>query len=441
MSTSPRSDISLGILIVGAIINFCLTAYEITVLKELRNKMKRYSNLPMAFAIVPTLRARKATNPRDLCYGFYGVLKAEGLSQLKKPDYEKEERQVFKEFLLDLLRWDGRALALLLDCCKFEEPSWAPDWRMASKQSWLNNEYFYGLSDTWATTKSSPHFDITDDEVGIIVYGKMVNNASIVWTSAEMTLEGDKGANSEAEIELWNLKILMDWLSVGLQEYLDSEVIDIPLVKQLQVFEALEAELAFDSTAAEDELFSTAINALKDLKSLRKLSNGFISWFKALRPFLNLRNDGFPKEENNNSQQDVTDEQALLNDWSRTIQCYRRLLDSHQAILYHRRICSEIIGRRLLFIFSSSNGVHCGTGSIAMEMGDKLYLISGLPVPILLRGVGSRSCVLNKVKSEREAFAVVGPVFISRMMRGEIWPKAGKDEQLTKEQLSQFYLV
>jgi hypothetical protein len=429
---------SLSIITVVSVINLFLIIYAASILRQLWTNMKRYSTLPMAFATIPTLRARKASDPRDLCYGFYGVLKAEGLTQLEAPDYSQDPRNVFRVFLLDMLQWDGRALVLLLDCCNFKGPSWSPDWRLTTKQSWVNEKYFYNLSSDRATRNSSPHFDITDDQSGLFVYGKEVRNGIIVWRSTDMTTEDATGEDHMNEAEIWNLKVLMDWLRVGMQEDMTNETNTIPLRKQIRIFEALEADLVSSSAREEETALSSAIQAIADIRSLAKLSNGFISWLQVIEPYLFPKlKDSVKSEEAH--EQDVTNS-ILENAHYLAIECYKKLLKSDKAILYHRRICSEIASRRRLFVFSSGQGTHFGTGSIATEVGDRLCLLSGLPVPMLLRSLGSRSYVRNGVTSEAEAFSVIGPAFISKMMRGEFWPK-DKDGSLTKEELYRFYLV
>ena len=112
---------------------------------------------------------------------------------------------------------------LLLDCCNFEEPSWSPDWRLTTQQSWVNEKYFYDLSSDRATWNSSPHFDITDDRSGLFVYGKEVNNGIVVWRSTDITTENAAGEGHEKEAEIRNLKVLMDWLRVGMQEHMTTE--------------------------------------------------------------------------------------------------------------------------------------------------------------------------------------------------------------------------
>jgi hypothetical protein len=437
-SLQTDNDESLGLRIVILLINLVFTSYSIGILMALWTNMKRYSTLPMAFATIPTLRAKKASDPRDLCYGFYGVLRAEGLAQLEAPDYGQDPRSVFKEFFLDLLQWDGRALVLLLDCCNYKEPSWSPDWRLTSQQSWLNEKYFYDLSSDRATQNSSPHFAITDDRSGLFVYGKEIHNGIIVWRSTDITTEDTSEEGQKKEAEIWNLKVLMDWLRVGMQDHMKTEADTVSLSKQIRIFEAVEASLVSSSVSEEETVLSSAINAINELRSLAKLSNGFISWLKVIEPYLFPMFYDSVKSEGANEQYltDIMAENAAY----LAFECYKKLLESDKAILYHRRICSEIAGRRRLFIFSSSQGVYFGTGSIAAEVGDRLCLVSGLPVPMLLRNLGFKSYARNGVVSESKAFSVVGPAFISRMMRGEFWPK-DKDGSLTKEELTQFYLV
>jgi hypothetical protein len=388
---------------------------SIHIMRTLQDNMKKYSRLPMGFAVIPILRERKARDSRDLCYGLYGVLEVEGLTHLTLPDYHKDPRAVFREFLLDLLQWENAALVLLLDCCSFEEPSWSPDWRVATRQSWLDERYFYGISPVSATPRSLPYFESTDDRRSLFVYGIEANDAEVIWTS-DLAAEVDWGEEC--------LSILLDWIRIGLRRRLGT-IETVPTREQVRVFEALEASLFTDGNII------TSPAEYNVQKARAHLSSGFKTWFTLVEPY-------------------VTSESATegTSDGQEPTTCYEKIMASERAREYHVKICKQISGKRRLFLFSSSKGVDFGTGSQAVEVGDIIYLVSGLPVPIILRRSGiSREYSRNGRTGEAEGLTVVGPAFVPGLMKGEAWPKPdwlkGKWKQppLARERLKEICLV
>jgi len=335
----PQVSLIIYVALLGPVHSWCAW-FSIRIMSALLKSMKMYSRLPMGFAVIPILRARKATDPRDLCYGLYGVLEVEGLTHLTEPDYRKDPRAVFREFLLDLLQWENAALVLLLDCCSFEEPSWSPDWRVATRQSWLDEKYFYGISTTSATPRSLPYFESTDDGRSLFVYGVEANNAEVIWTS-DLAADRDWG-------EEW-LNILLDWIRIGLRRRLGT-IDAVPIREKVRVFEALEAVLFRDGSLVTSP---TEYNAQK---ALAHLSSGFKTWFTLVEPYVTSHDTGTAEQES-------------------TTGCYEKIVASQRALEYHVKICKQIAGKRRLFLISSSKGVDFGTGSQTVEVGDIVYLI------------------------------------------------------------------
>jgi hypothetical protein len=406
------------VVLLGPVHSWCAW-FSIRVMHALQKNMKMYSRLPMGFAVIPILRARKATDPRDLCYGLYGVLEVEGLTHLAEPDYHKDPRTVFREFLLDLLQWENAALVLLLDCCSFEEPSWAPDWRVATRQSWLDEKYFYGISTVSATPRSLPYFESTDDGRCLFVYGVEANDAGVIWAS-DLAAERDWGEEC--------LNTILDWIRTGLRERLGT-IDTVPVREQVRIFEALEAILFRDRN-----LISSP-RAHNAQKALAHLSSGFKTWFTLVEPYV-TSGAANPEHDSGTAEREST------------ISCYEKIVASQRALEYHVKICKQIAGKRRLFLFRGSKSVDFGTGSQAVEAGDLVYLISGLPVPMLLRSTGAaRETVRNGKMKLVEGFTVVGPAFIPSMMKGEVWPSddmwlKGKWKQpLAKDRLKEICLV
>jgi hypothetical protein len=408
----------LGVItLIGFIIH---TINYIRIGLRLREDTKDYCELPMAFAIIPVLRTRKATDPRDICYGFYGVLQAEGLSNLPSPNYQKDPRTVFGEFFLYLIQWERKALVLLLDCCNYEEPSWSPDWQEASRQSWLDEAYFFGNSATSATPASVPFFDVTDNKLGLFVYGTQVGQAGVVWTGRDMVANDLTIADADVN----NLSILLEWIQTGLR-HRSGQATSISLEDQVQIFEALEKEV---TKAISTRLF--------------RLPNGFATWLRVIEPY--AVGSETPKTEIA-VQQDADISTTRLGGSGSVVRCYGELLASGEALEYHRKICNSIAHQRRLFIHSGPGRFRFGAGSLPTKVDDIVCLISGLPVPMILRKAGvSKPFTRKRREGSAEAFLVIGPAFIPGMMKGEMWPRRNQcnnTEPLPKDRMKEFYLV
>ncbi|KAH8585300.1 heterokaryon incompatibility protein-domain-containing protein [Bisporella sp. PMI_857] len=400
------------------------TVYLIGISLYLRKAMKAYCKLPMAFAIIPVLRTRKATDPRDICYGFYGVLHAEGLENLPSPNYQTDPRTVFRELFLHLIQWEKRALVLLLDCCNYEEPSWSPDWQEASRQSWLDEAYFFGNSTTSATPASEPCFEVTDNKLGLFVYGRQIGQAGVVWTGRDMIANDLTIADAEENADVNNLSILLEWIQTGLR-HRSRRATGISHEDQVWIFEALEKEVTKTISAR-----------------LFKLPNGFATWLRVIEPY--VVGGETPRTEIA-VQQDADISTARLEDSGSVVQCYERLLASEEALGYHRKICNSIAHQRRLFIHSGYGGFLFGAGSLPTRVDDIVCLISGLPVPMILRSAGvSRPFTQDRREGLAEAFLVIGPAFIPGMMKGEIWRRwnhRNNTGPLPRDRMRKFYLV
>jgi hypothetical protein len=418
---------SIVLFIFPTLLSAWVVMYSFNVFFRLHGDIKKYRKLSIAFAMIPNLRGRKATDPRDLCYGFYGVLEAEGASHLSSPDYTRDPRSVFRDFFLDLLQWDSAALVLLLDCCNFSHPSWSPDWRVATEQSWLDERYFYGMSLVSATPNSLPQCESTDGNCILLVLGLKARNAVVNCLAPDLVVNSSANPNH-------NLEILLDWIGGGTFNASEHQG-SISIEQQVRIFETLEGMVAMRSTDA--PMVENDEDRCLDFKALVALSNGFTSWFKIVKRYLRSSDVSGAR----------TSGQSLAamrgtNNQNRSSRCYRRLLKSERALAYHQKICSKIAGKRRLFLLSTSNGVEFGTGSPATQIGDQVVLISGLAVPMLLRDTATTIRYTSQREGDRdEAFSVVGPAFIPSMMRGEAWPKEKGNRPLPANRLQQLCLI
>jgi hypothetical protein len=85
---------------------------------------------------------------------------------------------------------------------------------------------------------------------------------------------------------------------------------------------------------------------------------------------------------------------------------------------YHESFCDDAAGTRVFCFISASlgKGTYIGTGTEGMLPHDKVVLLAGVPVPMILREVDS------KVSPGVRVHQVIGPIFLPAIRNGEWWP-------------------
>jgi hypothetical protein len=82
-------------------------------------------------------------------------------------------------------------------------------------------------------------------------------------------------------------------------------------------------------------------------------------------------------------------------------------------VLFHTQAS---IGTRVKSFFITER-VFYGTATAAIERGDRIILVAGLRVPLVVRLVDERD----------DHFRVIGPAFVTGMMEGELWVESEED--------------
>jgi hypothetical protein len=138
-------------------------------------------------------------------------------------------------------------------------------------------------------------------------------------------------------------------------------------------------------------------------KALVTLSKGFITWFKIIEP--HLKSKGVSRT--NTLEQDTSGNKIRSNSAS-AARCYRKLLALERDLSYHRKIWNKMAGKHRLFLLLTPDGVEFGTGSLATQLGDRVCLISGLPIPMLLRETATpRRYTRQGQEGQAKVFSVV----------------------------------
>ncbi|KAI0179787.1 heterokaryon incompatibility protein-domain-containing protein [Hypoxylon sp. FL1284] len=96
------------------------------------------------------LRERQATDPRDLAYALHGILSQLRIPELSSLDLAKSQGQVYQDLFSDLLRWNPAFIILLLDagagrsrsCDMLNVPTWVPNWAELPSRVCISRKLF-----------------------------------------------------------------------------------------------------------------------------------------------------------------------------------------------------------------------------------------------------------------------------------------------------------
>lgn len=368
--------------------------------------------------ILRALRTRISTDPKDRSYSLYGILEYQGAT-LATPESSMTTRQVYTDLLLDLLHWNNRSLLLLLDCCysaSSESPTWVPDWLVATKACWLSESYIYGHSIDECAPASLCHYKTRENKANLMIYGINPQNAHVTWILEPLQGNGrlNNLNNRTTETFKTNILLIKQWI-YQIQRYARVPSIHTPFFQG--VFETVEGKLTEHHV---EQPGTQPIEAL----------DNFSVWFSTMTEQEHTEN-GY----SSSIHVSTIDEASELTPPAPAVFGSTESLEKNSVALeYHWKICQQIIGKRLLCLFKTAQGTYMGTGPLSMKVGDILVLISGLPVPLVLR-----ECI-SATQTDKTTYKVIGPALVPGMMRGEMWPWTNSPQPPRTEELMRFEL-
>jgi hypothetical protein len=302
-------------------------------------------------------RTRQATKDVDRVFALYGVFQKLGIT-LQKPDYEKPVGEVYFEFTRAIINWQ-KSLDVLTEASTPslpDTPSWVPDW------STRYHRLFNG--DSKAAKNSSPRYFFSDCGRRLNISGMVVDTVvycSKILEEPSSNLFSGGGDLIDAAIlsrTHHNITVLTQWISYALQMSNQSH------------------ELFLEA------LFETIHSETKNRSNLRQT---FDKWYPVL----------------------TADYSECRTICSPDIACALALSMTESVNRYHHERCQAIAGKRIFFV--TSNG-YIGTGPPSMLVMDKVAVLSGLRIPLILREVGPHH-------------KVVGAAYVHGIMQGEVWPE------------------
>jgi hypothetical protein len=352
-------------------------------------------------AILHALRERDATNPRDRSFALHGVLsRLEGF-HLTSVDYSISCTRIYQALVADFIRWRPDMTNLLLDAGWSRErmaaeeedpaPSWVPDWDVVSKRKTVYqnpglfdpDRYYRPHEQSFATDGWPMRAEVDGDRLCVAgVWIGQVGFSTGVFShvSAEMGV-----TDGVISMEDWHTRIRA---MAG----------DVLLWRQMTVLAIWVLYCRRNATLAYESVPDAMHTALRGpatpglgRKSATSARNEFYAVYQVLiaaeAAILDRAAAGDPTEA----------ERRLCELFGASD---NRLLLFNLGLRYINEYLAE---RRALF---TTDKGHIGTGAPSVRVGDRLALIAGVSVPMVLREKRGRD----------GEYVVVGPAFVPGFM-------------------------
>jgi hypothetical protein len=320
------------------------------------------------------IRDRVATDSRDKFYALYGILNAIGVD-LPPVDYSNCLGDVYRQLFSTLLNWEPAVISLMVEAgvqSGLDEgtPPWVPNWNTVNSRGWIVSSYPYNTCEFSATPSSMPHASISGNRLA--VKGFFYDRASLCSppfrTSDSTTIEPRPETISSSRDAI---VFFSKWIAISRRDISFNEAYDPLPWAILNIMEGLTAH-AYKATAT----FTNDEQA------------AFDAWY---RIFANAGHDELTQPHGD----DVLFEKVA-----------RALSNNAFARQFFARCYQKVAGKRNLFFTQEG---HIGTGPEGMIEGDRIVLVAGVPLPMVLRETSTGDYLL------------IGAALIPGLITGKEW--------------------
>lgn len=317
-------------------------------------------------AVIQALRERQSHRPHDRAYALGGALVRFGV-RLPPPDYSKSSREVYKELFISLIEWRPSLVNLLIDVGALEPnvPSWVPDWSHVQERSWLDPTYIY--TQAQGTDHNIRSVTISGDTIALrgIILGTVTT-----WSGALQSVHADSTTeetlSAAVSLHRWLAAVKYD-MPINSRHTLPSAV--------LQVINGHKYQQG---------------QASRDLEIEDRIAQTFRSWYHIMNDHLDL----YRGHHGEARRQEMMDDML------------GKLEQDQVALSFIRLVCEKFDDRRGLFF--SLDGF-MGSGPPHMDLGDKMVILDGVSVPMIIR---------QDLENDTQ-FRVIGPCFMHSLMDEE----------------------
>jgi len=367
--------------------------------------------------LILAIRERVATEAVDKARALHGILIQLGV--INAPfDHDKSKSDVYTQLLGHLLTWQPAMLLMIMDA--HSPPpmgsgrcSWVPDWSDIPTKGWLHRECFL-------RSTSIINMDEERRRMRTVLVSRCNSLSDIVPPDAPLSRLIDATKDSTAFAEVHGNEIVVRGASIDTIKWTAR-----PIPSSLTC--------ADFSDSAEPERRIIALQILEDLLQwmhLIRLESTYHPLSRAvsivLQPHWRGKDYVATAEEQTRDQGFNTLYKFLSDSAVRLAgEQPQRLPESvevlwgdisrdNEAKEFLVQVCNDMAGRRGLFFTCESR---IGSATPRLEVGDKVYLICGVPVPMILRDTHQAP---TRPAAET-MHLVVGPSLVEGVMYGEAY--------------------
>ncbi|KAK4186420.1 heterokaryon incompatibility protein-domain-containing protein [Podospora australis] len=345
------------------------------------------------------LDERTSLSAHDKSFSLYGILKACGAS-LSTPDYARSVEETHHRLFTDLLCWRPEALSMLVDAQGSHSssmPSWVPNWNITRANSWLALRYGPSSSRLVDYHRRLEQPEVTLSEFNCSLLGVEGRRVGTVTHSSRFSEKPClvEPAQAQTEPDTSDILEVLQWQ----QQVTVSNV--SPLYR---ITTSVKGGWKYPSYIMTDKNgswsdISTILNdylaALPTERSVKQMDEGCVFSELQLQEVL----------------QQIQGDRPAHDFFTNAVK-----------ILTHDRRCLFLASKDPLVsdeVFRdtwpweparSSNKSFVGTGPLDLEIGDEVFILKGVPAPMILRP--------HKTASETPMYSVVGPAFVSNFFTG-----------------------
>jgi hypothetical protein len=337
--------------------------------------------------------SRNAGEEKDHAFGVHAILQRLSLP-VPDPDYKQDTSNVYHQLAINILQTSRLPLILVPASIRNRPnlPSWVPNWGSDFKNCWLPPSVTFDRRQCDASKGSKPFWELEGNN-RLYIKGRKI------WTVNSKSLRFQKTADVYSEMEhivhTGNLNVYRKFLFLFVST--QNDVID------------LDQRL---SNVKVSEIIANLVPIPLREGNVRNQSTQQEHWFRWQTEFLNAS----PSQILTRLEQKSTNEWKFWNISAR---------EYFQTMEYQIDFFNSLAKTDRVF-FSTTDPVYpahikasVGTCYSSVEQGDDIYLIAGVPVPLILRRT-----------EDGTAYHIISPAVIAGAMAGGHWDSRWKEEDL-----------
>lgn len=332
-----------------------LTAVRLYLPRTVQPSIPEFSKSKGCDRLLDTLSSRSASNPKDMSFALHTILELSTQTKMAVPDvdYSLSKGEVYQTLTEYLLNSDQQLRILLLAASSqcMDAPSWVPDYGHRLKR--LEEVYDLEAKLNDCSKGARPNFRLEDQSKTLIAKGFQVETiASVTHFQKVMQLKPDPDYESHGR----NLELLLEWCCYNVMRRKRAKsalfVSLYPFARQHQL-EMSDAHTGGSVPFFENIIFS-ACPAIA-----RSTMEAYLETMSSVTSVAVQIPEGF----------------GARTVWARLKR--ESLLETHFQIV-------DALTDAKFVLFRTRNG-YPGFGFGDICRNDEVYIVSGLPVPLLMR--------------------------------------------------------